>query len=58
MKKLSDAEEVVVRIPVVVVGVEVELALPIVLVHDERVGRAASTYKITSGTPPVEYSSG
>lgn len=44
MKKLADAEELVVRIPVVAVGVEVQVPITVVLVDDERVVQAAPFY--------------
>lgn len=41
MKRLADTDEDVVRIPVLVVDVAVEVAITVVLVHDERIVRLA-----------------
>ena len=41
--RVADADELVVRVPVVVVGVEVEVALGVVLVDDEGVTRTEPT---------------
>ncbi len=57
MKNLADADEVVVRIPVVVVGVEVQVALAVVLVDDEGVLRTAhNVYTTAPAAPSLEYS--
>ena|GEM_PF-5221360 len=55
MKRIADADEVVVRVPVVVVGVEVEVALGVVLVHDEGITRAEPTVQnsVHATTPRI-----
>ena len=47
MKRLADTDEDVVRIPVLVVDVTVEVAFTVVLVHDERIVRPALYMQFT-----------